>query len=62
MPLESTMEVQVYEWLKAIKINLTFHFSTVVPAGVEKEMKSLNASKVGKFQNIPTHCLKDVLM
>ena len=56
------MEVQVYEWLKAIKTNLTFHFSTVVPAGVEKEMKSLNASKVGKFQNIPTHCLRDVLM
>ena len=62
MPLESVTGIQVYKWQKAIKTSLTFHFSTVVPAGVEKEMKSLNVSEVGKFQNIPTHCLKDVLM
>ena len=62
MPLESIMDIQVYKWKKAIKTSLTFHFSTVVPAGVEKEMKSLNFSKVGKFQNKRTPCLKDVLM
>ena len=56
------MDIQVYKWKKAIKTSLTFHFSTVVPAGVEKEMKSLNFSKVGKFQNKRTPCLKDVLM